>query len=208
MSDIYNTGDEEQFWSERYRARKLSWDIGYPSTPIREYIDQLSDKSIAILVPGAGNGYEVEYLYRRGFRNTTILDISPFPLEEFSGRLPEFPRGQILRENFFEHQGRYDLVLEQTFFCSFRPAAENRMAYARKMWDLLNPGGKLVGLWFRFPVFRNGENPPYGGSREEYLAYWEPFFEIKTFEVCHNSIKPRLGNELFGILQRKDKAAK
>jgi len=49
-----------EYWNRQYLESKTGWDIGYISTPIKEYIDQLTDKSIKILVPGAGNAYEVD----------------------------------------------------------------------------------------------------------------------------------------------------
>ena len=53
---------DAEYWEERYRAGTTGWDIGSPSTPLKEYIDQLQDPSKKILIPGAGNAYEAEYL--------------------------------------------------------------------------------------------------------------------------------------------------
>jgi methyl halide transferase len=44
---------------------------------------------------------------------------------------------------------------------------------------------------------------PFGGSKEEYLEYLIPFFNVKTFETCYNSITPRAEQELFGIFIKK-----
>ena len=118
----------------------------------------------------------------------------------FHQRVPDFPNVQLHLGNFFEHEGTYDLIIEQTFFCSFPPTPENRRAYADRMAKLLPKGNKLVGLWFDKPV---GDSRPFGGDRAEYLSYLEPFFTVKTFEPCYNSIKPRAGKELFGIFVRK-----
>lgn len=200
---ITDTTSTTQYWSKKYRAHATGWDIGYPSTPIKAYVDQLEDKTICILIPGAGNAHEAEYLYRNGFSNVTVLDIAQEPLDTFAERLPEFPKDNLVRANFFEHQGQYDLILEQTFFCSFAPSVSNRMAYAKKMNNLLVPGGKLVGLWFIFPVREKQGQPPYGGSISEYKQYFAPFFDIKTIETAYNSIKPRRGNEAFGILRKR-----
>ncbi len=52
-----NTPQEENYWTNRYKIESTGWDIGYASTPLKEYIDQLSDKTIRILIPGAGNAY-------------------------------------------------------------------------------------------------------------------------------------------------------
>ncbi len=47
---------------------KANWDIGYVHPPLlKEYIDQLTSKDIAILIPGCGHGYEAEYLLQQGF---------------------------------------------------------------------------------------------------------------------------------------------
>lgn len=192
----------EAYWSNRYNEKMTGWDIGYPSTPIKEYIDQLENKDLKILIPGAGNAYEAEYLHAIGFKNVFVLDISEFPLNALKERSPKFPSSQLLKENFFEHRGQYDLIFEQTFFCSFEPTSVNRIDYAEQMSKLLKPSGKLVGLWFNHELFE-GAKRPFGGNREEYLSYLIPYFEIKTFESCYNSIKPRSGNELFGIFVKK-----
>ncbi len=73
MADINLDRD---FWQEIYELGELGWDIGYPSTPLKEYIDQLSDKSIEVLIPGAGNAWEAEHLFNSGFSNTNVVDNS------------------------------------------------------------------------------------------------------------------------------------
>jgi methyl halide transferase len=204
MQNATNTQHEENYWSNRYDKKLTGWDLGGPSLPIKTYIDQLTDKGLRILVPGAGNGYEAEYLYNQGFKNVFVMDISKIPLENFKVRMPAFPEDQLLEANFFDHQGQYDLILEQTFFCSFEPYPENRQLYAQKMANLLKPNGKLVGLWFDIPlVDGNYEKRPFGGTKEEYLGYLIPYFQVKTFETCHNSIQPRAGQELFGVFWKK-----
>ena len=194
---------EEEFWTQRYLTGSTGWNIGYVSTPIKSYFDQLTDPSLKILIPGAGNSYEAEYVFQTGFPNVFVLDIARPPLDSLKKRVPTFPDQQLLHENFFEHHGQYDLIIEQTFFCSFTPEPANRYAYARHVHQLLKPGGKLVGLWFCFPINANHGNRPFGGSKEEYLGYFEPLFDIEVFEACYNSIPPRQGNELFGIMRKK-----
>ncbi|MEM9526039.1 MAG: methyltransferase domain-containing protein [Bacteroidota bacterium] len=194
--------NNETYWSDRYAKGRTGWDIGYPSPPLTEYLDQLTDKNLRILIPGAGKAYEAEYAWRQGFTGVHVMDISPTPLAVFQERVPDFPAGQLLHADFFTHAGSYDLILEQTFFCSFPPLPETRQAYARQMHDLLRPGGKLVGLWFDVPLRGDLEKRPFGGSRSEYLSYLAPYFTVKTFTTATNSIAPRAGNELFGIFQR------
>ena len=192
----------ETYWTDRYRSQNTGWDIGYPAPALTEYADQLARRDLDILIPGAGNAYEAEYLWRAGFHRTHVLDISEEPLRAFAQRVPDFPREQLLHGDFFTHTGQYDLILEQTFFCSFPPTPENRTAYAEKMYELLRPGGKLVGLWFDLPEIGPPGQPPYGGTKAEYLGYLAPRFAVETFERAYNSIPPRQGNELFGIFRK------
>lgn len=194
-----NSTSTKEYWSQRYNDERTGWDIGSPSTPLKEYIDQLEDKNLKILIPGAGNAYEAEYLLKQGFTNVFILDISEIPLQEFQQRNPEFPTENLVCDDFFVHQETYDLIFEQTFFCSFPPLPETRKQYAKHIVELLKPNGKLVGLWFDFPLTGDLEKRPFGGSKTEYLRYFQPHFDVKTFEKAHNSITSRAGNELFGI---------
>jgi hypothetical protein len=91
------------------------------------------------------------------------------------------------------------LILEQTFFCAINPSL--RKDYVAKMKTLLKPEGKLVGLLFDKEFDKEG--PPFGGCKCEYTPLFEKDFNFKTFDVCHNSAKPREGSELFINLQRK-----
>lgn len=187
------------FWSHRYKEQNTGWDIGYASTPIKEYIDQLKNKELNILIPGAGNSYEAEYLFKKGFQNVSVCDIAQEPLDNLKNRLPEFPEENILNKDFFQLEEKYDLILEQTFFCAI-PVAK-RQNYAEKSRELLNENGRIAGLFFDFELKEDG--PPFGGSKEEYLTYFSPYFNIDILERCYNSIPPRQGNELFFKFRKK-----
>lgn len=190
---------DESYWDAHYKEGTTGWDIGHISTPIKEYIDQLDNKSLKILIPGCGNSYEAEYLYQNGFKNVTIVDFSETALSNVQHRIPNFPKSQLIHLDFFEFQGSFDLIIEQTFFCALDPKL--RKQYAIKMHSLLKPKGKLVGLLFDFPLTEEG--PPFGGSKEEYLTYFNAYFKIEILENCYNSIAPRAGRELFFKLLKK-----
>ncbi|MCX7743919.1 MAG: TPMT family class I SAM-dependent methyltransferase [Flavobacteriales bacterium] len=190
---------DKEYWNSRYLEGNTGWDIGYPSTPIKDFVDTLNNKHILILIPGAGNAYEAEYLHRQGFTNVFILDISEFPLKHFKQRVPDFPELHLIQQNFFEHQGQYDLIIEQTFFCALYPALRKR--YAKHMHSLLKPQGRLVGLLFDAPM--NEYQPPFGGTMREYHSIFEPYFNFIKFEPCLNSIPPRQGKEMWMELIKK-----
>ena len=77
-----------EYWQNRYVKNETGWDIGYISSPIKEYIDQLTDKSIKILIPGCGNSYEAEYIWNKGFTNLHLLDYAIQPINNFLIRNP------------------------------------------------------------------------------------------------------------------------
>jgi hypothetical protein len=54
---------DKSYWEEKFIKNETGWDIGYVSTPLKEYFDQLTNKDLKILIPGSGNGYEAEYLF-------------------------------------------------------------------------------------------------------------------------------------------------
>lgn len=190
---------DKNYWDSRYQSNETGWDIGYVSTPIKEYIDQLTDKSIDILIPGCGSAWEAEYCFNNDFHNTHVIDISDQAIDRFQNRVPEFPRDRIFNADFFTHDQQYDLIIEQTFFCALPPIM--RKDYVKKMHALLKPKGKLAGLLFNIELFK--DHPPFGGDQDEYLELFSPYFHIKTMNVAHNSIPPRANNELFMILEKK-----
>lgn len=193
------TNFDKSYWQDRWENSQTGWDIGYPSTPLTEYIDQLKNTDLKILIPGCGNAYEGEYLIKKGFKNTYLIDIAPAAFKNLQKRFPDFPEENMILGDFFEHSEKYDLIFEQTFFCALSPKL--RRAYAEKMHQLLNENGRLVGLLFNTPLFN--DHPPFGGNKEEYLPLFEDLFEILHFEPAHNSIKPRAGTELFIELKKK-----
>lgn len=189
---------KKEFWDKKWEENQTGWDLGSVSPPIAAYIDQLNDTSIRILIPGCGNAYEAEYCFKKGFKNTFVIDISEHAIHAFQTRFPDFPKEQVFKGDFFDLDAQFDVVLEQTFFCAINPL--DRWKYAEKMAEIIPSGGKLVGLLFDFPL---DEGPPFGGCKEEYLTYFEPNFIIHSMLPAYNSIQPRMGRELFICFERK-----
>lgn len=186
------------YWEDRYQKGEIGWDIGTISTPLKEYIDQLTNKNVKILIPGAGNGYEFDYLVENGFKNVFVIDIASSPLKSIVDRNPECV-SNLIHGDFFTLNEKFDLVLEQTFFCAIPPL--RRAEYAAKMSEILQPNGKIVGLLFDFPLTEEG--PPFGGSIEEYINLFADKFTLKTIKRAYNSIKPRQNKELFFIFETR-----
>ncbi|RZS93215.1 methyltransferase domain-containing protein [Aquimarina brevivitae] len=188
---------DKNYWAERYQTQQTGWDIGYPAPALVEYITQIEEKTIKILIPGAGNAYEAAYLYRQGYTNIYILDFVPKVLEGFMQKIPDFPKEQVIVKDFFNYTNTFDIILEQTFFCAI--PKEKRERYCLQVQKLLKPQGKIVGVLFASEFEKPG--PPFGGVKEDYQKLFSNFFNISTLAPCYNSIPPRQGNELFFIFE-------
>lgn len=186
------------YWNERYKAKTTAWDMGEVSPPLKAYIDQLTNKDLRILIPGCGNSYEAEYLLQKGFTNISLIDIAPDLIRELKSKFQYNQNIKIIAGDFFKHEGEYDLILEQTFFCALNPAL--REHYVEAMVNLLPSGGKIVGVLFDREFEQIG--PPFGGTATEYRKLFEKNFKLKIFESCTNSFSKRAGTELFMVLKK------
>ena len=189
----------KNYWNERWKNEETGWDIGYASPPIEDYLSQYKNKNAKILIPGCGNSHEAEFLLEKGFKDVTILDISDFAVNTLKERFKNHPEIKVLCEDFFKHDGKYDLMIEQTFFCAI--PTEMRNDYAKKSAELLNENGRIIGVMFNKLFEKQG--PPFGGTFDEYQMVFKDNFEIEKMEDCYNSIPQRLGNEFFITLKRK-----
>lgn len=185
----------DNYWNNRYLNQQIGWDLGEVSPPIKAYVDQLEEKDLKILIPGAGNAYEAIYLLEQGFKNVTVVDFAEKPLADLAQQLSDYntKNCHLIRNDFFNLKGEFDLIMEQTFFCAIHPNL--RKSYVKQVHNLLKSKGKLVGLLFNKQFTFDG--PPFGGTIDEYLLLFQDKFEINKMEKAYNSVKPRLGSELF-----------
>lgn len=191
------TAFDDQYWSERYRLQQTGWDTGAPTTPLKTYIDQLPDKDISLLIPGCGNAHEAVYLLEKGFTRITLVDISAELVHSLSQKLAHTPVA-VIHADFFAHEGQYDIILEQTFFCALDPSFRQR--YVQQMHKLLKPGGVLAGVLFN-RAFEGG--PPFGGTEGEYRHLFSACFNDIQIEPCVNSIEKRKDTEAFIIIRKE-----
>ena len=189
----------QSYWNKQYESNTTGWDLGEVSPPIKAYIDQIENKNCRILIPGCGNTYEADYLLQQDFTNITIIDIAPTLVKKLNIKNANNPNIHIILGDFFTHEGQYDLIIEQTFFCAINPTL--RESYVKKMNELLAPNGKLMGVLFNrtFDV----QGPPFGGSQEEYKKLFEQNFDFIHFMPCYNSYHKRANTELFILLKKK-----
>ena len=186
----------EEFWTNRYKENQTGWDLNGANPFLIEEISKF-DKGTKILIPGAGNAHEAEALHKLGYNNVYVLDISIEPLKNLQYRFSDFPENQLIHGDFFSHEGKYDLIMEQTFFCALNP--ELRKEYVEKMHGLLNDNGTLLGVMFNVEM---PDGPPFGGCMDEYILLFSKHFGKVDISPCDKSIKPRLGKECFVKIQK------
>lgn len=190
-------------WNSRYENKDTPWDLSGPTPEFTRLLPQLPKKGRA-LVPGGGRGYDAVLLAQHGLE-VDLVDIAPLALiaaqeNAFAAKVTV----HAYLQDFFElpklpyHRGRYDLMLEYTFFCAIDPAL--RESYVKAAAALLKPGGLLVGLFF--PTATDKPGPPFVVSKSEVEAQFKKDFELK-FEDPKESVKPRAGREFLGIFRRK-----
>ena len=192
---------DQTYWDNQYKANATGWDLGKVSPPIKSYIDTIENKEVKILIPGCGNTYEAEYLLEQGFTNVTVIDIAPTLVENLKQKFANHKSITIVLGDFFEHQGEYDYIIEQTFFCALPPILRQR--YVWKMHQLLSDRGKLAGLLFNreFEV-----SPPFGGNLKEYEHLFRNAFAFNSISLAKNSIPARENTELFIEFQKNSLA--
>jgi len=184
---------DKTYWNNRYLNQDTPWDTGSITTPLSRFIDDLTDKEMTILIPGAGPAHEAAYLIQKGFKNVYICDFAEAAIKAVEIAYPNIPTDRLLCEDFFKLDLNVDLIIEQTFFCAMPRSF--RKPYVEKVHELLNTGGLLAGLFFAQEFEKDG--PPFGGTKAEYLRLFTPYFDVLEMDIAVNSIKPRAGAELF-----------
>ena len=96
------------------------------------------------------------------------------------------------------HNGVYDLLIEQTFFCAISP--EQRPSYVSTVARALKQGGMLAGLFYH-----TGEEggPPFNTTHEDILKYFSDLFEIQQLSKSEDSAEQRKNKEWLVILVKK-----
>ncbi|HOY15549.1 MAG TPA: methyltransferase domain-containing protein [Saprospiraceae bacterium] len=189
-----NQNLDSTYWNSRYIEENTPWDIGYPSPALVSYLKSQVKPGCKILIPGAGKAYEATWLIETmDHFELTIVDLSIDLVDKLKVKFQNFANVEVICLDFFELEGKYDLILEQTFFCAIDPSLRNQ--YLAKMKSLLSPGGKLAGLLFNVEFEKAG--PPFGGSSVEYVNAFNQYFSEYFIDYFPNSIPQRSGNEIF-----------
>lgn len=146
-----------QFWVKRWQREKLPWDLGHIPPDLWSFLSQEHSTPLKVLIPGCGSGYEVRAFHETGHAVEAIDFSGPAVAHarEVLGPLGD----RVIHGNFFKHDfagKQYGLIYERGFLCSFNTS--HWPEYAERISGLLQPGGRLVGL---FLYGNEPEPPPY-----------------------------------------------
>ncbi len=189
-------------WQKHYETGDMGWDLGQVAPPFVRLWDEKKLVPGTTLIPGCGRGHEVLFLAQNGFQVTGV-DFSPGAVDALTRSLQEKGlQAEVLHQDFFEledqHDSKYDLMLEQTFFCAIHPSQRSR--YVETAARILKPNGLLAALFYA-----TGEEggPPYDTTAADIRHHFSSTFTIEHLEKTPHSIDKRKDKEWLGLLRRK-----
>ncbi len=146
-------------WDQCYREGRIPWDRSGVSAGFTLFLSVGAfPKAGRVLVPGCGNGYEVEALAYEGYE-VTAVDMALTPLVSLRKRLREQGlSAEVIQADFFQWRPLhpFDAIFEQTSLCALPP--DQWPGYVDRLYEWLRPGGRLLIL---FMQTHREEGPPW-----------------------------------------------
>jgi SAM-dependent methyltransferase len=190
------------FWNIRYKTGKTPWDFGGVPVRLKTYL--ASTPPGRVLIPGCGSGYDIAAFHSAGWF-VTALDFSPEAVKR-SKRLLEQLGHLIVLGDFFRYPleaSSFDVVYERTFLCAL--PLKMRGAYARRMRQLIRPGGQLLG---HFLYGREPDPPPHPLTKVQARKLLGSHFALTCDELVVDSLPVLAGRERWQEWTRLSRARK
>jgi len=161
------------FWNQRYASGETPWVLHKIPATLRSFLKRTRRKG-RVLIPGCGTDHGVIKAFADAGFEVTAIDFSRVALAETKKALGNFD-GKIMRADFFKSDfgKRFDLVYERTFLCAMHPWRWAR--YAKRVAELLRPGGKLIGIFF---YGTEREPPPYPINKTQAAKIFGKYFRL------------------------------
>ena len=191
-----------QGWDKLYIDNNTGWDLGEPTPVFTNIAKNIRPGNLCIL--GCGHGYDAIMFSQNGF-NVTAVDFAPTPIKYINDKARELSLDIItIQENIFSLSPRldnhFDYIIEQTCFCAIDP--QKRKAYHDLVYNLLKPGGTIIGLWFPIGKSLSEGGPPFTVSEKEVKLLFNNRWSIEKEEFPNDSIESRLGREKLIIFKK------
>ena len=192
---------DPDFWELRYAAHFAPWDAGRVPARLLSFVEASPPQHV--LVPGCGSAWDVRCFAEHGW-DVLGIDFSRLAVEEARRILG--PHAQRVREaDFFAPLAGapFDVVYERAFLC----ALPRRLwpDWARRMAQLVRPGGLLAGFFY-FDAGERGPPFPMHGQ-EELDALLAPAFERIDDQPVDDSIAVFRGKERWQAWRRQSGSA-
>jgi SAM-dependent methyltransferase len=185
------------FWDERFRESFTPWDAGVTPPDLVRHLESVRGGG-RVLIPGCGSAYEARSFCERGY-DTIAIDFSEAAVERARALLGEWQSAVVLGDFFsYDFAGLFDIVYERAFLASLPPRM--RPDYARRVAQVLRPGGKLLGF------FVHGEpqrGPPFCLKEGELRELLGENFEQTAEAAVSASIPVFEGKERWEVWARK-----
>jgi SAM-dependent methyltransferase len=178
------------FWNQRYASGETPWVLHKIPAALRSFLTRTRRKG-RVLIPGCGTDHGVIKVFADAGFEVTAIDFSPVVLAETKKALGNFD-GKIMRADFFKSDfgRRFDLVYERTFLCAMHPRRWAR--YAKRVAELLRPGGKLIGIFF---YGTEPEPPPYPINKTQAAKIFGKHFRLLRDVRVSDSVPMFAGRE-------------
>ena len=188
-------------WQKHYDENDLAWDLGGVAEPFVRLLEERSLPEGRLIIPGCGQGHEVLFFAERGWRVTGV-DFASGAVGLLRQALVDRKlEASILHQDFFQlddsHNGQYDVLLEQTFFCAISP--DQRASYVDTVSRILKSGATLAGVFYE-----TGEEggPPFNTTEADIRQYFSHGFDIQRLERCIFSHERRQGKEWLAVMRK------
>ncbi len=195
-------GYSKDQWQSHYESGELPWDLGEVSPAFVHLLGKYNYPPGKLIIPGCGQGHEVLFFVGKGFE-VTAVDIAPGAITLLKDSLQNRElKAELINQDFFKlekyHEGTYDYLLEQTFFCAIHP--QQRSLYVETAHRILKPKGKIFALFYE-----TGEagGPPFNTTELDIHEFFAPHFKILILKKNKNSIERRKEKEWLGILEKR-----
>ncbi len=198
-----NKEDIPQFWEDIYLADDAGWDISGPTPVFSNLADDLPFGKVCII--GSGKGHDAVMFAKKKF-NVTAVDFAPSAVASVNHFAEKSSvTVEVLQEDIFNLPANYpeafDYVIEQTCFCAINPS--RRREYERMVYDILKPGGRIIGLWFRLDKKLDEEGPSWATTVVEVKRIFGKGWTVEREEWPALSIEPRKGREKLIIFKKR-----
>lgn len=203
----YNT---KEHWETVYQTKKLgevSWHQEKPQTSLNLIAETGLDKDGAIIDIGAGDSRMVDNLLALGFKNMTMLDVSPTAINRAKKRVGNKSKNvkwvvSDLRE--FETGDTYDLWHDRAVL-HFLTREEDINAYVELVRRLVKPDGHLIVSTFSL----NGPQKCSGLDVRQYSEdsmkkLFHDFKHVKSFEEKHVTPFGTVQNFIYCVFKKKE----